>query len=105
MQTKRVFAWGVAGILCASLAVMPVSASTPADSICEECQIADCTQTGYHVHGKEIYCGYTHEKGYCDGSCTAVESCGVFGCKQSGQHEHYNGHHNTRHGGHHGGHH
>lgn len=96
MWTKKLFAWGTAGMLLAAVSVMPVSAhghyhnqaKVPADAICGVCTVSDCTRTGLHVHDQKTYCGYDHEGGYCDGSCGAVRVCTVSGCEETGHHVH-----------------
>lgn len=76
MQSKKVFAYGAAGLLMAGMAVMPVSAHghhgqtvAAKEAVCAMCTVEGCTETGYHIHDGQTYCGYDHECGYCDGSC------------------------------------
>ena len=35
------------------------------------CPYEDCALAGRHTHSRVIYCGYSHDGGFCDGSCAA----------------------------------
>lgn len=95
MRIKRLFAYGAAGLLMAGMVVTPVSAhghhsqtDTATKAVCSVCTVEGCTETGYHTHDGQTYCGYDHECGYCDGSCGVVGVCTVEGCTETGQHTH-----------------
>ncbi len=94
MWMKKLVICGVAGVLLAGLSVAPVSAhghhsqSDSAAKICSLCTLEGCTETGYHTHDGEAYCGYDHSCGYCDGSCGVVAVCTVEGCTKTGRHTH-----------------
>lgn len=94
MWIRKLFTCGAAGILLAGIFVSPVSAhghhvqTDCADKICSLCTVADCTETGYHTHDDEAYCGYDHDCGYCDGSCGVIEVCSVEDCTKTGRHTH-----------------
>lgn len=94
MWFRKLCLCGATGILLAGLSVTPVSAhghhnqSNSAAKICSLCTFEDCTETGYHTHNDQAYCGYDHSCGYCDGSCGVVEVCSVNGCKETGYHTH-----------------
>ncbi len=45
----------------------PVHDGSGAD--CPVCTIEGCTEAGHHYHNDEVYCGYRHGHGYCDGTC------------------------------------
>lgn len=94
MWVKKLFACGAVGILLAGSLVAPVSAhghhrqAEVTDKICSLCTVEDCTETGYHIHDSQVYCGYDHACGYCDGSCGVIEVCTVKGCTETGRHTH-----------------
>ncbi len=104
MRIKRLFAYGAAGLLMAGMVVTPVSAhghhsqtDTATKAVCSVCTVEGCTETGYHTHDGQAYCGYNHANGYCDNSCvgqSSGQSAGQ-GVRQSG------GHHSGHHGRHH----
>lgn len=52
------------------------------------CTEEGCQETGRHIHDGKTYCGYDHERGYCDGSCPYYESGA-----QGGSHHHRGGCH------------
>lgn len=100
MWIRKLFLCGATGILMAGLSVAPVSAhghhsqAESATEICPLCTLEDCTETGYHIHDDQVYCGYDHSCGYCDGSCN--NSCTKQnGCGSSVRSR---GHHNRHHG-------
>ena len=52
------------------------------------CTDTGCTASGRHLHDGWIYCGYDHENGLCDGSCS-VPVCPYEDCAAVGQHLHH----------------
>ncbi len=104
MQNRKLLTCGITGVLLAGLLVTPVSAhghhsqikdTAKASKICSLCTEKDCTETGYHLHDDEVYCGFDHEQGYCDGSCgnscEKQSKCETSTTKRSRRH--HNGHH------------
>lgn len=98
MRIKKLLACGAVGILLAGLFVAPVSAhghhrqAEDTDKICSLCTVEDCTETGYHIHDNQTYCGYDHACGYCDGSCVKQSES-----KSSNRGSHHGGRHNKCH--------
>ncbi|MCM1174562.1 MAG: hypothetical protein NC341_05860 [Blautia sp.] len=84
MYLKKMLTAATAGLLAASLIVMPVSAHghhggsrTAAAAVtteCPVCTVEDCTEEGHHTHDGKTYCGYEHSGEYCDGSCGSCET-------------------------------
>ena len=104
MWIRKLLACGAVGILLAGSIVAPVSAHSHhrqaenTDKVCSLCTVEDCTETGYHIHDDETYCGYDHACGYCDGSC--VKQSGSKSSSRSGHHSsHHNGGHHSKHHG------
>lgn len=100
MWIRRLLTCGTAGILLAGLLVTPVSAhrhhcqTDSASKICSLCTLKGCTETGYHIHDGETYCGYDHSCGYCDGSCIQQNDCETPARSRG----HHSGHHHRHHG-------
>lgn len=92
---KKLQIIAITAVLSSACIVLPVfahghhrqyQAQTTQTTSYPVCTVADCTQTGHHMHNNAYYCGYNHSSGYCDGSCaTATQT--------------------TQNTGHHGGHH
>ena len=89
---KKVAAFGVTLVLSMTLTVFPAMAhghghghrarTSTQDPVCS---VENCSEAGHHYHDGDIYCGYHHEGGYCDGSCAAVSSdYGYGGCHHGG---------------------
>ncbi len=94
MWIRKMLTCGAAGILLVGLFAAPVSAhehhrqAEETDKICSLCTVKGCTETGYHIHDDQAYCGYDHTCGYCDGSCGVIEVCPVEDCIKTGHHTH-----------------
>lgn len=98
MQIRNLFICTVISILLTGLFVIPVSAHghhDKADSVKYSlCMLDDCTETEYHTHDGQIYCGYEHSCGYCDGSCTKDSKSKT----PVHSRNHHGRHHNRHHG-------
>lgn len=108
MYIKKMLTAVTAGMLIASLIVMPVSAhghhgrtrtaSTTVTTQCPVCTVEDCTETGHHTHDGEVYCSYDHDCGYCDGSCGYCDgSCGYCQTTTTSSGSHHGRRHNGCH--------
>lgn len=86
--------------LVSALFVTPVSAhghhrqAAPAlDTSCPVCTVEGCTEEGRHTHDGHDYCGYEHESGYCDGTCTSAATTTTTTARS----RHHGGHHGRCH--------
>lgn len=83
MRMKKATAFGAVFALTMVLTAFPAAAHgrhghrSVTNTQYPVCAVEDCSETGRHYHGDEIYCGYHHEGGYCDGTCwTESGGCG-----------------------------
>lgn len=102
MRFKRVFFSSIVCVISLSMLVAAASAHgghhgrgggygrriQAQQTLVSVCTVDGCSLAGRHVHNGTIYCGYDHESGYCNGTCTAL--CPVDGCTVAGRHVHNN---------------
>ena len=92
MFVKRILLSALAAVCAVSLLVPAAFAhggchGRAARRTAQPCAVEDCTLTGWHYHGRTLYCGHTHDSGVlCDGSCYPL--CEVEGCTLTGRHTH-----------------